>query len=236
MNTKLKCLLLDDELPGLAYLKMICEQIPEVEVLRAFNDPLKFMEESEKSDFDFCILDIEMPGLNGLEVAKSIKGKPVIFTTAYKEYAAEAFDVDAIDYVRKPIEKNRLEKAVQKMILHLNETAPAKQYIRLNTNKGRALLVFDQILHITNSPVDKRDKLVVLNTGEELILKNISFEQLLSSLPSKEFCRISKKDLVAMKAVRFYSHNEVKLGLSDREITLALSDSFKKEFLTRLEN
>ena len=97
MNTKIKCLLLDDELPGLTYLKMICEQVPGVEVVRAFNDPLKFIAESEQLDFDLCILDIEMPQMSGLEVARLLAGKPVIFTTAYKEYAAEAFDLNAID-------------------------------------------------------------------------------------------------------------------------------------------
>lgn len=233
MNTRLRCLLLDDELPGLTYLRMLCEQIPEVEVVRAFNDPVKFVEESKKIDFDFCILDIEMPGLSGLEVAQLLKNKPVIFTSAYKEYAAEAFDIDAIDYVRKPIEKGRLEKAIQKVIAHINEPKSEKQFVQLNTNKGKALLMFNQLIQVTNSPSDKRDKLALLETGEELVLKNISFEQLLSLLPSKEFCRINKKDVVALKAVKFYSHNEVRISLSGKEIGLLLSDNFKGEFLQK---
>lgn len=230
MNTRLRCLLLDDELPGLTYLRMLCEQIPDVEVLRAFNDPFKFLEESAKLDFDFCILDIEMPGLSGLEVASTLKGKPVIFTTAYKEYAAEAFDLDAVDYVRKPIEKERLEKAIQKVIAQANETLPEKQFVQLNTNKGKALLIFSQLLQITNSPSDKRDKLAILGSGEELVLKNISFEQLLALLPQKEFCRINKKDIIAMKAVKFYTHNEVTISRAGKEVSLTLSESFKKEF------
>ena len=233
MNTKLRCLLLDDELPGLTYLRMLCEQIPDVEVVRAFNDPVKFVEESKKTEFDFCILDIEMPGLSGLEVAQLLKGKPVIFTSAYKEYAAEAFDIDAIDYVRKPIEKSRLEKAIQKVSLHLNEPANKKQFVQLNTNKGKALLTFKQLVQITNSSSDKRDKLAILESGEELVLKNISFEQMLSLLPSQDFCRINKKDIIAIKAVKFYSHNEVTITQAGNEITLALGDNFKKEFLQK---
>jgi len=114
LNTKLKCLLLDDELTGLSYLKMLCEQIPELEVVKAFNSPLKFFTELPKLDFDLCILDIEMPEMNGLQVANLLNGRPVIFTTAYKEYAADAFDLNAVDYVRKPLTKERLEKAVKK--------------------------------------------------------------------------------------------------------------------------
>ena len=217
---------------------MLCEQIPEMEVVRAFNDPLKFLEESQKITFDFCILDIEMPGLSGLEVAQHLKGKPVIFTSAYKEYAAEAFDIDALDYVRKPIEKGRLEKAIQKVVIYFNEQSSSKmeekKFVQLNTNKGKALVMFSQLIQVTNSSTDKRDKLAVLDTGEELVLKNISFEQLLSLLPEKKFCRINKKDVIAVKAVKFYSHNEITLLVHSKEKVLMLSDNFKKDFISKI--
>jgi len=101
LNSKLKCLLLDDELPGLSYLKLLCEQIPELEVIRSFNDSGVFQDEFPKLDFDLCIMDIEMPGTNGIQLASLMKDKLVIFTTAYKDYATNAFDLDAIDYVVK---------------------------------------------------------------------------------------------------------------------------------------
>ncbi|WP_415037205.1 LytR/AlgR family response regulator transcription factor [Flavobacterium sp.] len=95
MDTKLKCLLLDDELPGLAYLKMLCEQLPELEVIKAFNDPEKLLAEMDALDFDLLISDIEMPGIDGLTVAQKLQGKLVIFTTAYKEYAVDAFELES---------------------------------------------------------------------------------------------------------------------------------------------
>ena len=82
---------MDDELPGLTYLRMLCEQIPNVEVVKAFNDSEKFVNALATLDYNICILDIEMPKLNGMEVAKLIKDKPIIFTTAYKDYAADVF-------------------------------------------------------------------------------------------------------------------------------------------------
>lgn len=232
MNTKLTCLLLDDELPGLTYLRMLCGQIPGIEVLRAFNDPLKFLQETEKTEFDFCIIDIEMPQMSGLDVAKILKDKPVIFTTAYKEYAAEAFDLNAVDYVRKPIEKERLQKAIEKVAERIAKTS-TKEYIQVNTNKGKALLYFRQIIHITNSETDKRDKGVTLETGEQLVLKNISFDQLLSELPAAGFCRINKKDIISLKAIKLYTHNQVIINVLNRETTLLLSDNFKKEFISK---
>lgn len=79
MERELKCLLLDDELPGLTYLKMLCEQIPGLSVVKSFNDPSRFLEEFPSLEFDFCIIDIEMPQFNGLQIANLLQGKPVIF-------------------------------------------------------------------------------------------------------------------------------------------------------------
>jgi two-component system, LytTR family, response regulator len=235
LNTKLRCLLLDDELPGLSYLRTMCEQIPDVEVVRAFNDPVKFIEESPRLEFDFCIMDVEMPQLNGLEVAKQVGAKPIIFTTAYKEYAAEAFDIDAVDYIRKPIERERLERAIQKAADRLGKKAPEKLYMQLNTNKGKTLLYFNKILFITNSEIDKRDKLAELESGERLVLKNISFEQLLAELPEKDFCRVNKKHIIALRNIKSYTHDQIVLFISGKDSVMPLGDNFRKNFLVRIK-
>lgn len=237
MSTKLKCLLLDDELPGLTYLKMLCEQIPEVEIVKAFNDPLLLLKEASDLKFDLCILDIEMPGMNGLDVARALKGKPVIFTTAYKEYAAESYDLDAIDYIRKPIQKERLEKALQKACEVLIKPSEEKQFAQFNTNKGKMLLFFKDVMLVTIAENDKRDKLVYLENGEEIILKNISFDQLLAALPETGFCRVSKKEVIALKAVKFFVHNEITTQLLDANgisVKISLSEIYRKDFMSRL--
>ncbi len=215
---------------------MMCEQIPHVEVVKAFNDPLKLIEEAGQLDFDLCILDIEMPGLNGLQVAHLLKGKPVIFTTAYKDHAAEAYDLEAIDYIRKPVQKERLEKALQKAADALSVSKSEKEFTQLNTNKGKALIFFDQLLLITTAERDKRDKLAFLEKGEEMILKNISFEQLLAILPSEHFCRVNKKDILSLKAVKFFTHDEIITNIIDstgNEMKITLSDNFRKDFIAK---
>lgn len=237
MNTKLRCLLLDDELPGLTYLKMLCGQIPELEVEKAFNDPLQLLKEAPALNFDLCILDIEMPGMNGLDVAKALNGKPVIFTTAYKEYAADAYDLEAIDYIRKPIDRLRLEKAVQKACDILLKPMEDKAYAPFNTNKGKMLLFFHEVLLVTIAENDKRDKLVYLQNGEEVILKNTSFDQLLGILPESDFCRVSKKELIALKAVKFFVHNEITTQVLDNNglnRKVNLSDIYRKDFMAKL--
>lgn len=237
MNTKLRCLLLDDELPGLTYLKLLCEQIKEVEVIKVFNDPLLLLKDAPNLEFDICILDIEMPGISGLEVAKALKGKPVIFTTAYKEYAADAFDLEAIDYIKKPIQKERLEKAIQKACDIILKPTAEKQFATFNTNKGKMLLFFKDLFLITIAESDKRDKLIYLENGDNVILKNTSFDQLLGVLPASDFCRVTKKEVIAIKAVKFFIHNEITtqvLTQTRENLKINLNESYRKDFLSKL--
>lgn len=238
MNTKIKCLLLDDELPGLTYLKMLCEQIPELEVIKAFNDPQKLLDEVPKLDFDLCISDIEMPGIDGLTLANLLQNKLVIFTTAYKNYAAEAFDINAVDYITKPVTKERLEKAVAKALERFLKLDVSKKFIHLNTDKGKSLLYFDQIQYIKTAAVDSRDKEVYLADGSILMLKNINFGSLLNQLPKAEFCRVNKKEIIALSAVQFFNHNEITLTLQEgkgKPTVLVLSETYKNDFLAKVK-
>lgn len=238
MNTKLRCLLLDDELPGLAYLKMMCGQIPELDIVKAFNDPEKLLDEMSGLDFDLLISDIEMPGIDGLTLAESVKNKLVIFTTAYKEYAADAFDIDAIDYITKPVKIERLQKAAYKALERLNQQSQTIKSITLNTDKGKAILYFDQIVLIKTSSNDSRDKEVLLLDGSVQVLKNINFDSLLKDLPSKDFIRISKKEIVALKAIKFFSHNEITLSFSDKNgrlLTVIVNETYRPDFLSKVK-
>src|SRR5690606_36713082 len=96
------------------YLKMLCEQIPEVEIVKTFNNPEKLLTEIPNLDFDLLITDIEMPGIDGLHLATLVQDKMVVFSTAYKEYAADAFTVDAIDDITTPVNLERLQKSFPK--------------------------------------------------------------------------------------------------------------------------
>jgi DNA-binding LytR/AlgR family response regulator len=238
LNTKLKCILLDDELPGLAYLKMLCEQFPELEVVKAFNSPEKLLQESSILDFDLCITDIEMPGIDGLTLGGMLQDKLVIFTTAYKKYAVDAFDIDAVDYLIKPVTKERLQKAISKAVAQYEKPETAKKFIQVNTDKGKAILYFNQIVYIKSADNDSRDKEVITENGSLLVLKNINFESLLKQLPKDNFCRINKKEILALEAVQFFNHSEIVLKnkLKDGKfISLVLSDTYRSNFLKLLK-
>lgn len=227
----IKCVILDDELLAISYLKLLCEQIENVEVVKAFNDPKIFLNEIENIDCNVCILDIEMPGMNGLQVAEAISGsKKIIFTTAYKEYAAEAFDLNVVDYVRKPIKKERLVQAFEKAAELLQKTHK-KDFIEWNTNIGKTVIFTDQIAYIKTSEIDSRDKEILLKDGTNIVLKNLNFKNLLEMLPAKDFAQVSKKEVVALSAVKIFSTNEIITTISlgnDRFLKLQIGETYRK--------
>lgn len=233
----LKCLLLDDELPGLSYLKMLCEQLPDLQVVKAFNDPELFLKESSRLDFDFCIIDIEMPKINGLQIAGILKNKPIIFATAYHEFAAEAYDLDVVDYLRKPIKHDRLEIAIKKVESKLNNRETKQLSFTVNTDKGKTIIHFQDLLYVSTSAIDARDKEAFLADGRKLIFKNLNFEKLQQLLPASEFLRINKKQLLSKKIIKSYTSAELISTLTDHqgnELRFTISDSYRNAVLTTI--
>ncbi|SDM30885.1 LytR/AlgR family response regulator transcription factor [Chryseobacterium taihuense] len=226
----IKCVILDDELLAISYLKLLCETIENVEVIKVFNDPKIFLREINHLDCNLCILDIEMPGMTGLQVAELIPdSKKIIFTTAYKEYAADAFDLNVVDYVRKPIKKERLiqafEKAQQLLIYQQK-----KDCIEWNTNIGKSTILTEQIAYIKTSEIDSRDKDIIMKDGAIIVLKNLSFKSLLDMLPSKDFAQVNKKEIIAISSIRVISTNEVITSIASENgnfLKLQIGETYK---------
>lgn len=235
----LRCILVDDELPALTYLRTLCGQLPNVQVVKAYNDAEKMLAELQGQEFDVCVLDIEMPQMNGLELAKQLEGKAVIFSTAYREYAADAFDLSAVDYLRKPYQLERLEKAFVKARAWLDGRGAHLGVAEFNSNIGRVVLHFNDIGLITTAESDRRDKRVILNSGQEVLLKNVSFEELLQALPAAHFCRINRKTIITFSNVAAYTHDWITYnlqGASTRQIKLSLTASYRDAFTMKIKH
>lgn len=231
----IKCVILDDELLAISYLKLLCAEL-NVEVVKAFNNPKVFLQEIHNIDCDLCILDIEMPGMNGLQVAELIKGKHIIFTTAYKEYAAEAFDLDVVDYVRKPIKKERLQQAFEKAEKLIIEKEK-NNFFEWNTNLGKTVIFTNEFVYIKTSEIDSRDKDISLKNSSELILKNLSFKHLSELLPQKYFVQINKKEMVNIHHIKVFSSLEIILDRTATDgnpLKLNVSDVFKDQVSEKL--
>ncbi len=233
MQLNIKCALLDDDLHSLEYLKMLCSQLPGVEVVKCFNHPSQFLAALPQLNVDVCLLDIDMPGLNGLQVAELLSGKSIIFTTAHSQYAADAFDLNALDFIRKPIQKSRLEQAFQKVRENLQTKREGQEFHTFNTEKGKTLIRLKDLLYISTSTTEKRDKIAYLGNGQTYTLKNITLEKLLSLLPA-EFYQINKGDLVALEAIHHINHDELTLKLTDstgKPLQVTLSKIYRPTLL-----
>ncbi|MBD1426478.1 LytR/AlgR family response regulator transcription factor [Sphingobacterium arenae] len=235
----IKCVLLDDEFPMLSYLQALCRDLEEIEVIKSYNNPLKFLDDLDKLTFNTCVLDINMPGINGLELAKKLEGKAIIFSTAYKEYAAEAFDLDAVDYLRKPYQLERLEKAFGKAQAWLstrNQLNPV--YVELNTNLGKSRINTSDITYIVVAENDRRDKKIWFKDGQSLLAKNISFDDMLERFPEGQFCKINRKTVVALQAVNYYTTQWVSCEIDSGKnpIQFKLSEQYREHFMWLLLN
>jgi DNA-binding LytR/AlgR family response regulator len=231
--SRIRCVILDDELSGLAYLRMLCEQFPFVEVVKCFDSSQYFIEEIQNINFDVCLLDINMPGMNGLEVAKKIENKYVIFISAHPEFAVDAYDLEAIDFIKKPVIKDRLEKALKKAYKLIVEKTGVDKYFNWNTNLGKSKIFFDEINYVSTSDVDKRDKVVFMNDDRTLLLKNVTIEKLVSLLPLDQFMQINKSEIISKRSVLAHSANEVILKInnpSSQKMNLSLGEPFRKAF------
>ena len=167
-----------------------------------------------------------------------LKDKPFIFSTAYKEYAIDAFDLDATDYIQKPIKKERLLQAIDKIKKRVQQTDHQQNsFVQLNSDKGKILLHFNQIVYISTSTLESRDKTVVYNDLSELTLKNITLDNLTEILPEKNFVRINKREIINIQHIKYFHSESITLDIlskENKEINLILSEVYKSNFLDRI--
>jgi two-component system, LytTR family, response regulator len=162
MNTRLRCLLIDDEPLALDRLERLLASYPDIEVLGKITRPSKAVERINSLKPDLIFLDIQMPGMTGFEVLQKALHQPVvIFVTAYDRYALEAFEVNSVDYLLKPVEKERLDKAIQKLRLLSGQatdalTMPSEQV--------------DRLLEYLELRVPRKPRKLVSRQGERMIL------------------------------------------------------------------
>ncbi len=208
---KISCIVIDDE--PLAR-KGIMEYINDVDFLEfrsAFEDPLKAMHELETGMVQLIFLDIQMPKISGVEFFKSLKNAPpVIFTTAYPQYALEGFELNALDYLVKPISFERFLKAALK----------AKEYYELrqeNSNKNGEedfffikadnkllKLRFDEILY-----VEALQNYVAIHTSTKKFITYLTFKSIEEYLPPGQFMKTHKSFIIAASKIDSIEGNEI---------------------------
>ncbi|MCX7922521.1 MAG: LytTR family DNA-binding domain-containing protein [Clostridia bacterium] len=159
----IRVIILDDEKPALLELEYLLKKESEIEVVGTYTDPVKAIEDIEIVNPDAIFLDIDMPVINGLNVAREIvsmgKKVEIVFITAFNEYAVKAFEVNAIDYILKPIVKDRLDKAIDRL----------KAIQKKKTDAKTAIM--EKISTLETYIKHRPDKIIAWNNEEIILLK-----------------------------------------------------------------
>lgn len=210
---KLKTLIVDDEAPARSELRYLLEKLSNVQVVGEATNSTEALELIRALNYDLVFIDIQMPGLTGLEVVATIKELPqtpaVVFVTAFGEYAVKAFELDAVDYLVKPIDEDRLVQAVAKVEKRRSpqaapgkqEPAPEKSLIDIDRipveSRGKTLLLpIKDIVYISS-----RNDIVFVHTGDNTYITRFTLKSLEGRLHSKSFLRVHRGYIVNLRHV-----------------------------------
>ncbi len=200
----LRVAIADDELLARTRLSRLLEAMPAVAVVGVHDGAAPLLQQLERDDVDVVVLDVQMPGLSGLEASALLPGEGpyVIFATAHPEHAVAAFELGAVDYVLKPIDAARLAKAIERARRHceLREpSTPAPALVRVPVTTRAGVLLLDPQC-ITHAEFD--GTLVTLHRSDgEPLLTELSLQELAQRLPEPEFVRVHRRALVNLRAL-----------------------------------
>ncbi|MEN2400908.1 response regulator transcription factor [Flavobacterium sp. MC2016-06] len=227
-----KCIIVDDEPPATRILKNYVEKVSFLEEVGVFNDSLKALEYLNSNKVDVIFLDIQMPQLTGLQLSRIIsKDVKVIFTTAYPDFALEGFELNAVDYLLKPIAFERFYQAVSKLNLDVKTeviTNNVSEFIFVKTdgkNKFQKVLLND-ILY-----VESLQNYVCIHTSKQQIITHSSLKNVIESLPENDFIQIHKSYVVALKHIE--STDSFSVFINAKE--LPIGATYKDVFFERID-
>lgn len=230
---KTRCLVIDDEELARTLLENYIGRLSNLELVGQCKDPMEAIQIMQEQPVDLLFLDIQMPGLTGIEFLRSLKQKPlVIFTTAYPDYAIEGYSLDVIDYLLKPFGFERFVQAVNKAteMMQLKSaatisTADAKDFILVKAEHRIHRIKYDDINFIQSMR-----EYVAYYTPNGRILSLNSLKSLEVELPADRFIRIHKSYIVAIEKVSVLEGNLVHIGKEK----LPIGASYREEVLGRI--
>jgi len=231
MRNQIRCLLVDDEPPALEILRTYINTLPGLEIVGECHHAVAAFEFLQHHDIDLLFLDVMMPQLLGTDLLKAIPQPPrVIFTTAYRDYAVEGFELGATDYLLKPYSLDRFLKAVYRALDQdssktetLTENTGRFLYIRADRKMVKVMV--NDILYIESMKDYIR---IFLSTGQVITKQTITAIE--AMLPDGEFMRVHRSFIVAQKKISAYNQNAVFVGKAE----LPIGPLYKQTIMKRL--
>lgn len=236
MTRIIQCLIVDDEPVAREILENHLARIEMVDVAASCKNAVEAFNLINSKKIDLIFLDINMPEISGLSFAKSInRDIKIIFTTAYREYAVDGFDLQAVDYLLKPISFERLIQAVQK---YLDENVPVElveskeilleksDFIFVRSDRKMIKINFSEIRF-----VESLSDYVKIHLSDKIVITRETMQNVEVRLPQYEFIRVHRSFLVSLANIDSFTNEFVEIG--KRQIPI--SRSYKTEVLARLE-
>lgn len=195
----IKAIAIDDEPLALKVVESFCKEGPEIDLQRTFTKPHDAIEFLKENEVDLLFLDINMPSISGIDIAKMVKDKMIVFTTAYSEFAVEGFDLNAVDYLLKPFTKDRFKQAVQK-VKQLKSVLRNEEQMCFYIKADYALhkIEYKDVLYIEG--LDDYIKIHLPN--RKPIVARSTMKGILELLPPDKFIRVHRSFIVPLASIK----------------------------------
>lgn len=235
MTKVIRCIVVDDEHVARDILESHLSQMQGVELIASCKSALEAFNIINKEQIDLIFLDINMPEISGLSFAKSInKNIKIIFTTAYREYAIEGFDLQAVDYLLKPISFERLFQAISK---YRNENIVLtdskeeiqegpKEHLFVRSDRKMIKIIFEEILYI-----ESLSDYIKIYLKDQTVTTRETISNIEAKLPPQDFIRVHRSYIVSLSQINSYTHEDVEVNGKE----IPISRSYKDQVLKQLE-
>ena len=222
----------DDEPKALDVIKIHASKVPELALIQTFTNPGNALAFLKNEFVDLIFLDINMPGISGLQFVQRLQIKPhIVFTTAYSEYAIDSYNFEAVDYLLKPIEFDRFYKSVNKVkkLMQLNslqQDNTFSKYFFVKDGYKQMKVCTEEILYIQSE-----GNYLNIVTKNERVVARMTFQQLLEKLPPLQFYRVHNSYVVNFKHILKIEDNQI--FIQDEKIPIGIK---YKEILFKIIN
>lgn len=221
----MNAIIIDDEPRAIELLKSYIQHFRSISLTGTFRNGLRALDFLAENEVELIFLDINMPHLSGISLSKIIDRKTkIIFTTAYSEYAVESYEVDAVDYLLKPISLERFTKAVEKAINKKIPSNNSSNNISIKSGKKHHVANTDDIMYLS-----KDGNYIVYHLLNKKIMARQSITEALSVLPS-HFIQTHKSYIINMKKVDFFDKDDVSIMSN----LIPIGASFKTSLFKKL--
>jgi len=230
----MNCIIVDDEPLARAEMIALIKEVSNIDILGEFPNVRSVVNFLDSNTVDLIFLDIEMPMITGIEFAAKLpQSALVIFTTAYPQYALKSYELDAIDYLLKPVDKARLEKAIMKAELYRNMLSEHTEKNAIEENNSDSLMIrsdrkFHKVRFDDIKFIEALKDYVVIHTTDQKFITAMNLKTFHQKTPQQVFIRISKSYVVNKSHVESFNHHTVYLSGYE----LPLGEAYKPDFFS----